>query len=181
MFKTTFKHSLYSLVTLTLLASCSSTGHQKDLTRGTAITQSQLYEYCQDTAQDGKRYSFTGYFSLQEDIQLDRSQTVHLNLYTGPGGKGDLIYPVMMDFGKKPNQFYAPEKFTLSDLKVFDHTGKALSYRDKIQVSFTLDLMTDRARKRMIYFTRDDKGFPVKREVYAYPFVLQDLRIDKAL
>ena len=167
------------LVTFTL-ASCNNTSKKVDLTKGVAITNAQLYDYCQDTAKDGKRFSFIGYFSLQKDIQLDRNKTVNLNVYTAPEGKGTLISQLMLDFGKAANAFYAPEEFTLADLKVFDNNGKPLSYHDKIQFSFTLDLLTSQARKKMFYFTKDAKGFPEKHEVYAYPFVCKDIRIDKA-
>jgi len=177
--KNILKLTVYVLL-ITLATTSCDFKNNAHLTQGSEITQAQLYEYSQDTTKAGKRYSFTGYFSLNEDIDLDRNKTVHLNIFTAPDGKGTLIYPVMLDFGKHANEFYAPDKFTSEDLKLFDNAGNPLGYKDKIKVSFTLDLFTDRARKKMLYFTSDDKGFVKKHEVYAYPFDLKDIRVDRA-
>ena len=173
------KLTLYVIFITLAATSCGNGGGKADLTQGPEINQAQLYEYSQDTAKAGKRFSFTGYFSLNEDIELDRNKTVHLSIYTEPDGNGTLIYPVMLDFGKHANEFYAPEKFTPDDLKLFDNAGNALGYKDKIRISFTLGLLTDRARKKMLYFTKDDKGFAEKHEVYGYPFDLKDIRVDR--
>ena len=175
------KKTVLTLLLALNLFSCGNYASKVDLTKGTSITRPQLFEYSQDTINDGKRFSFTGYFYLKRDIQLDRNKTVNLGIYTQSNGKGTLIYPVMLDFGKDPNLFYAPEAFTVDKLNVYDNAGKPLTYQDKIQVSFTLDLLTDRARKNMIYFTKDTSGFPIKQEVYAFPFVLKNIRIDKSL
>jgi hypothetical protein len=149
-----------------VLASCS-----QNRDKGQIVTIDQLNELGVNKENSGKRFSIVGHPFIDRDITVralgNKSQLPYINFYEQPNGQGKMIGSFPIENGKGKNEFYAPEAFTMDDVVFYDNDGKELKHTDKMQLSFTMDLQTERERMKlgdkMVYF-----GGPI------------DIRIDKA-
>lgn len=161
------KKILFAVCTLLILASCSSNKE-----KGQIVTIEQYQSLAELKENNGKRFAIIGYPFINEDITVrgtfaDKSQLPRINFYEEPNGKGKMIAAFPIESGKGKNQFDTPETFTMEDVTFYDNEGNKLKYTDKMQISFTMELQTERERTKhmdkLVYY-----GGPV------------DISIDKA-
>lgn len=147
--------------------------------RGKEISSEEYRRLYENKENDNKRFAISGYPFIDGDVTIGRNNNT-IEVYTQPGGKGDRIAGFTMPFGKRSNCFYVPDNFTLTDLKLYDNDGNALSYKDKISFSYTLDLDTNRARMKSFYFQKTP-GNPIPKtvDVMVYFHQEKNIRIDK--
>lgn len=110
---------------------------------GTPITAKQFDElyYSKDNAD--KRFSITGYPFIFSDVTMTGS-TISISINSEPMGKGETIGSVDMKYKEYKNGVYIPDTFTPDQIDIYDKDGNKLGVNDKIKVSFTLDLNTNR-------------------------------------
>lgn len=158
---------LIVVITAAMIISCGKNNEKGQ------VVDSKGYSALNEVKENnGKRFAVVGYPFIDSDITVQgplagSNQLPQISFYEEPGGKGKMIARFPIANGKGNNEFDAPETFTMEDVVFYDNDGKPLKYTDKMQVSFTMNLQTDRERMKhgdkLVYF-----GGP------------EDVRIDKA-
>ena len=117
-----------SLFIVALLAGCGDSGTSK-------LTNELKTSY----TYNGKRVEVTGYLRTGARGAFVKNGKVSLMLTPSMwsnDSKGEaLVDNVEMNYGKGPNSFYAPEKFTGKDIEFRDNTGKQYGVNTKFKVS----------------------------------------------
>lgn len=146
----------------------------KNAEKGKLITAEQFKSLNELEENDEQRFAVAGYPFIDDDIQVNalggldsQSQYPQIMFYEQPNGQGKPvgIFPIPNGTGK--NEFNTPATFTMDDVVFYDNDGNPLKHTDKMEISFTMDLQTERSKTesngKMIYY-----GNPI------------DVRIDKA-
>lgn len=141
---------------------------EKNNVKGEPINLEQFHALNELKENDGKRFSIVGYPFIDKDVTIRNksntrleSQLNKVSFYEKPNGKGAFISDFPLPNGKKRNHYFVPDDFTIDDVVFYDNNGKPLKHTEKMLVSFTMDLQTDRATinmgsKEMYY------GSPIK-------------------
>ncbi len=148
---------------------------------GTVIDAKQFEELHSNKENDGKRLSVIGYPNIGTDLTIGRDGRGHFTLFSEPDAKGNVIGLIRVEMGTDKNEMYVPDNFTMEDLVIHDNEGNELTYQDKIQVSFTVDLDTNRDPFETSKLVKDETGKLVSKKMMKYygqgPV---NIRIDKA-
>ncbi len=136
--KLKFKHNLVILLFAFALYSC---GNNEPATPINAEQFSKLYENKENS---NKRFSITGFPFLDKDVTVRNNMKISVSIYSEANGKGENIASVNMRYKEYKNGMYIPDNFTAEDLQIFDNEGNQFGVNDKITVSFTMDLNTNR-------------------------------------
>jgi hypothetical protein len=139
----------------------------KGLEPGKLVTYEEYLNLAKVKENADQRFAIVGYPFIGGDIKIGMGTKTQISFYEEADGKGRMIanFPIMS--GTSANEFDVPENFTMADVKFFDNEGKELKSSEKMQVSFTLVLQTDRERSG----SGDDMKY------YGGP---ESIRLDKA-
>jgi hypothetical protein len=92
-----------------------------------------------DRKNAGNSFSVVGYPNIGGDFMVDGDNLGKLYVSSKPNDGGDhSTFNVKMGVGK--NTMTLPDNFTVNDLKVYDFEGNILTSKDKIKITFTLDM-----------------------------------------
>lgn len=172
-----FKALWVAVIAASVLASCDGT---KNTEPGMPITAEQFEKVPQDAANNGKRMSITGYCYLSAtDVQINNNK-IAVMLYNQPKGEGGFIASFLVDFKAAKNGANMPETFTPDDLTLTDNEGNKLTVNDKVTLSFTANLQTDRATIEKTKTVKDAAGNDSEVKVKEYYHDFSDIRIDRA-
>lgn len=174
--KTTF---IALLVTLTLI-SCGGGSNEP----ATAINGEQFEKLRESKENDGKRFSITGYpYLSNSDITVHNDMDISVSIHSEPKGKGEYLGSIDLGYKDQKNGMYIPDQFTADDLQIFDNEGKQLGVNDKITISFTMKLDTNREpNKGSSKMEKDEKGIPrmVEKAPQYYGEGPVSIKIEKA-
>jgi len=174
--KTTF---LIILLTLPLvLNSCGGNDGP-----ATPITGEQFEKLRESKDNNGKRFSITGYPYLNSDVTIHNDLDVLVAFYSQPKAEGEYLGSIELGYKDEKNGMYLPTQFTPEDLKIFDNEGHKLGINDKITVSFTMKLVTNRPPSQGgTKMKKDEKGIPkiVETAPIYYGDGPTDIKIEKA-
>lgn len=131
--------AIFAISTALALTSCGGSNEP-----ATPVNAAQFEKLRGSKDNAGKRFSITGYPFLDNDVTIGNDLEIDVSLYSEPKGKGDYIGSVNMGYKDQKNGMYVPDQFTPDDLQIFDNEGKQLGVNDKITVSFTMKLDTNR-------------------------------------
>ena len=155
---------------LFLFASCGLIGDAPK-EKGQIVSNDAYPDLTTNKDNDNKRFAIVGYPFIDGDISVrpmgGETSYPSINFHTEPNGKGSVISFFPIKPGEGPNSFHTPANFTMADVVFYDNEGKPLKSTDKMQVSFTLDLQTDRPRLKL-------------GDRMTYYYSTKSVRIDKA-
>lgn len=150
-----------SYLALGVMAATFVACKSENLDKGVPVDLASFRSLGEKKENDGKRFSIQGYPFISGDITVrngigSAKQYPYINFYDQPNGKGILIGSFPIENGSGPDQFDAPESFTMDEVTFQDHGGAKMKHTQKMSVSFTLELQTDRERTKsgdkMVYF-----------------------------
>jgi hypothetical protein len=117
-----------------------------------------------DRKNAGNSFSVVGYPNIGGDFMVtsDNLGKLYLNSLPNDGGER-CTFNVKMGVGK--NTMTLPDNFTVNDLKVYDFEGNVLTPKDKVKITFTLDMdMNDTVPAKSFIFLKDH----VKKDILVY-------------
>jgi|GEM_PF-636934 len=161
------------------LSGCSGASNEP----ATPINAEQFNKLRESKDNAGKRFSITGYPFLDSDVTVRNDMDISVALHSEPKGKGDYIASIDLGYKDDKNGMYIPDTFTADDLQIFDNEGNQLGVNDKITISFTMKLDTNREpREGDSKMEKDEKGIPkmVKTGPIYYGDGPVDIKIEKA-
>jgi hypothetical protein len=170
------KITVYTLSLSLLVFLFSNCGNNE---KGEVITAQKFDSLKMDPSNDGKRYSLIGYPSVKGDITVFAENEGSMFLTSEPNGEGETIALINLKMGTGSNEMYIPDKFTNDDLRVYDNEGNELTTKDKIQVSFTVDMDTKREPVSQIKTSVEGTKVTTKQVMEYYGQGPTDFRIDK--
>ena len=148
--------------------------------KGEVITAQKFDSLMTDPSNADKRYSIIGYPSVKGDITVFAENEGSMFLTSEPNGEGETIALISLKMGTGSNDMYIPDKFTNNDLRVYDNDGNELTTKDKIRVSFTVDMDTKREPVEKTKTVVEATTVVTKQVKEYYGYGPSDFRIDKA-
>lgn len=124
--------------------------------------ESQFEQLWENKENDGKRFSITGYPSIGSDVTIRNDMEIPVSFSTEPSGEGEYLGSIGLDYKDKKNGIYIPDEFTAEDIKIFDKDGNQLGAKDKITVSFKMNLDVRREPMKASTRTEFKDGTPVE-------------------
>lgn len=124
-----------------LIAICSalalcmwSCGGAKDVATEAALKEIASGNY----VNEGKEYELSGYLSVPRNMFINKGH-VTLSLHTIAGQSNDFqICKAQLGFGQQANSVYVPEKYSGSDMEIYDKDGSMHGYRTKVKLRGTV-------------------------------------------
>ncbi|GIQ60851.1 hypothetical protein Flavo103_39870 [Flavobacterium collinsii] len=153
-----------NLITALALAMFSCGNSNSEI--GKLVTTKEYEDLNKIEENNGKRFSIVGYPFIDSDIKTSIKTTPYIKFYEQPNGKGVIIGHFPIEDGEGKNEFYTPETFTMQDVIFYDNEGNKIKSSEKLQISFTLKLQTERSKS----------GSGADAAYYGGP---EDVRIDK--
>lgn len=103
---------------------------------GDSATKSLVKELGSSYDKDGQQVEFVGYFSVPRNI-FTMTDNVSLSLHSVAGQSTDavLVKSIELPFGRVPNGFYVPEKYSGSDVEIYDSNGEKHGYLTEFKVT----------------------------------------------
>lgn len=172
------KFIILSISVIYSLTSCVGSSNDP----ATPIDAQQFEKLRENKENDGKRFSITGYPYLNRDVTVRNDMDISITLHSEPKGKGEYIGSIELGYKDSKNGMYIPDQFTPEDLQIFDNEGNQLTINDKIIISFTMELETNREpNDGGIKMEKDEKGIPrmIKTAPTYYGQGPVDIKIEK--
>ena len=109
---------------------------------GDSTTKKLVKELKSGYDHNGKQVELVGYFGVPRSLMIFK-ETISLEFYNiaGQSGQNDAYLCKIngIYFGRdKPNAFYVPEKYTGSDVEIYDSEGNKHGYRTQFKVVGTV-------------------------------------------
>ncbi len=87
---------------------------------------------------EGKTVTLEGFLVPGLVSVVNSNEKFSLHLYDKKGRGGNSLISLSVVFGKKANNIYFPEKFSLKDVEIYDYNGTILSTSDKLKIKATV-------------------------------------------
>ena len=117
------------IVALMVFSACGGSG-------GGTGTTIALDEVVHSYGNEGQEVEMTGYLR-PGTFSMVRNNIVHVGLYTEPS-RGKELSKVSMGFGRQAKRMYMPEKFSESDIEIYDNDNQKHDYKTKFTVKGVL-------------------------------------------
>jgi hypothetical protein len=147
-----------------MLTNCGGAAEKKS-NKPTELVDAKRFDTLMcDRSNAGNSFALIGYPNIGGDFTINSDNLGRLYLTSEPNDKGDhTLFNVKM--GSDKNNMNLPDNFTIDDLKVYDFEGKLLTPKDKIKITFTLDMdMKDTVPSKSFVFLDNH----VKKDIMVY-------------
>ncbi|MFL9835698.1 hypothetical protein [Chryseobacterium terrae] len=174
--KGTISSILFGL--LLILSSCKNNNEP-----ATPINGEQFEKLRENKENDGKRFSITGYPYLDSDVTIHSDLGVLIDFYSQPKAQGEYMGSIKLGYKDDKNGMFIPNQFEADDLQISDNEGNQLGINDKMTVSFTMELDTNRPpHQGNNKLVKDKNGIPEMVELPAtyYGDGPSNIKIEKA-
>jgi hypothetical protein len=82
---------------------------------------------------EGQAVILEGYLS-PGSFSMVRDHEISVGLYSSPAGSGEKLATISMEFGKRANRIYMPEKYSDDDVEIYDSDGQKHDYKTKLKI-----------------------------------------------